>query len=100
MTRIPLLIQYTVAGTLFLTVNVMPLPRFSAVTAQDSTGTSPLNSPQDSTENRLEFSDEDRLTPEERVNIEVYERVNRGVVNITTLTVRPNSFFSLDIPAE
>ena len=100
MTRIPLLIQYTVAGTLFLTVNGMPLPRFSAVTAQDSIGTSHLNSPQDSTGTRLEFSDEDGLTPEERVNIEVYERVNRGVVNITTLTIRPDSFFSLDVPAE
>ena len=100
MTRFPLLIQYIVAGTLFLAVNATHLPRFSSVAAQDSTGTSHLNSPQDSTGYGSEFSDENRLTPEELVNIEVYERVNRGVVNITTLTIRPNSFFSLAVPAE
>ncbi len=100
MTRFPLLIQYTAVGTLFLVVNGTYFPGVYPVGAQDSTGTSQLNSPRDSTGYDLKFSDEDGLTPEERVNIEVYERVNRGVVNITTLTVRPDSFFSLDVPAE
>jgi len=41
------------------------------------------------------------LTAEERVNIAVYERVNRGVVNITTRTVRPDLFFLTEVvPAE
>lgn len=33
------------------------------------------------------------LTPEERVNIAVYETVNRGVVNINTRSVRNDGFF-------
>ena len=36
------------------------------------------------------------LTAEERVNISVYDQVNRGVVNITTVTLRPDVFFSID----
>ena len=36
------------------------------------------------------------LTAEERVNIGVYDQVNRGVVNITTVTLRPDVFFSID----
>lgn len=31
------------------------------------------------------------LSPEERINVEVYQRVNRGVVNITSRSRRPNS---------
>jgi S1-C subfamily serine protease len=42
----------------------------------------------------------DDLTPEERVNIAVYDRVNRGVVNINTKGVRAESFFFLEIPTE
>lgn len=41
----------------------------------------------------------DELTPEERVNIAVYERVNRSVVNINT-KVRTEAFFILEVPAE
>ena len=40
------------------------------------------------------------LTPEERVNITVYERVNRGVVNITTRTVRPDVFLLMEVVPE
>ena len=35
---------------------------------------------------------DDGLTPDERVNIQVYEKGNRSVVNITTLTVRADIF--------
>ena len=42
----------------------------------------------------------DGLTPDERVNIEVYDEVNRGVVNITTQTLRPDVFFILPVPTE
>jgi S1-C subfamily serine protease len=41
--------------------------------------------------------DED-LTPEERVNIAVYEKVNRSVVNIDTRSVRSDGFFFLEVP--
>ena len=42
------------------------------------------------------------LTPEELVNISVYENVNRSVVNINTRTVRNETFtiFNIEIPGE
>jgi S1-C subfamily serine protease len=43
---------------------------------------------------------DDGLTPEERTNISVYDRVNRSVVNITTRVVQPDMFFMLEPPAE
>ena len=42
----------------------------------------------------------DELTQEERVNVAVYENVNRGVVNIDSKGVRTDAFFFLDLPAE
>ncbi len=41
----------------------------------------------------------DEFTPEERINIAVYERVNRSVVNINT-KVRTEAFFFLEVPTE
>jgi len=43
---------------------------------------------------------DDDFTSEERVSIAVYERVNRSVVNITTLIVRPDMFLMLEPPSE
>jgi len=43
--------------------------------------------------------DPEGLTPDERVNIAVYENVNRGVVNISTKGDR-EAFFILDVPTE
>ncbi|HPM79491.1 MAG TPA: trypsin-like peptidase domain-containing protein [Candidatus Anammoximicrobium sp.] len=43
---------------------------------------------------------QDELTPDERVNVAVYERVNRSVVNITTLIVRPDMFLMAEPPSE
>jgi S1-C subfamily serine protease len=40
------------------------------------------------------------FTPEERVNISVYEKVNRGVVNITTRAVRSDLLFMDVTPTE
>jgi S1-C subfamily serine protease len=40
------------------------------------------------------------LTAEERVNVMVYERVNRAVVNISTRSVRADSFFMFEAPSE
>jgi S1-C subfamily serine protease len=40
------------------------------------------------------------FTAEERVNIAVYEKVNRSVVNITTRSMRPDAFMMMQIPAE
>jgi S1-C subfamily serine protease len=43
---------------------------------------------------------DDEWTPEERVNIGVYEAVNRGVVNITTRSGRGDSIFSFESVSE
>lgn len=43
---------------------------------------------------------EDDLTPEERVNVAVYENVNRGVVNINTKSAGGSSFFMDYTPSE
>ncbi len=46
---------------------------------------------------RVDWSD---FTPEERVYIEVYERVNRSVVNITTKATKAELFFLAETPVE
>lgn len=45
-------------------------------------------------------AEDDGLTPEERVNIAVYENVNRAVVNISTKGVKGTTFFLIEIPSE
>ena len=40
------------------------------------------------------------FTAEERVNISVYDKANRGVVHIMTKATSPDSFFALEVPAE
>jgi S1-C subfamily serine protease len=40
------------------------------------------------------------FTPEERVNISVYDQVNRSVVNINTKGVREGDFFFFEVPTE
>ena len=42
----------------------------------------------------------DDFTPEERVNIQVYEHTNRSVVHITTKVYSPDMFFSLEGPSD
>lgn len=42
----------------------------------------------------------DDLTPGERINVAVYENVNRSVVNINTKSVHSDSFFWLEVPSE
>jgi S1-C subfamily serine protease len=43
---------------------------------------------------------DDGYTPEERVNIAVYDNANRAVVNINTRGVRSGNFFTFDVPTE
>lgn len=42
----------------------------------------------------------DEYTPEERINIFVYEKTNRSVVHITTKVYTQDTFFSLEGPAD
>ena len=39
-------------------------------------------------------------TPDERANIQVYEKNNRSVVNITTRTIRPDFFMQAEVAAD
>jgi S1-C subfamily serine protease len=54
----------------------------------------------DSSVPRSPLRPDSELTPDERVNVEVYEKTNRSVVNISTLTVRPEGFFFMPVPSE
>jgi len=40
------------------------------------------------------------LTPQEQINVRVYESTNRSVVNVTTRTAQSNRFFMFDVPIE
>ncbi len=61
----------------------------------------PVISAQDSSLGEIHPAVTDEFTPEERVNIAVYEKVNRSVVNITTTIEGPDiMFFSFEPPAE
>ena len=75
-------------------------PRSRILSAQDATQAVGLAPERRSevAQDGLDWADE--LTPDERVNIEVYDKVNRGVVNITTQTLRPDVFFILPVPSE
>ena len=42
----------------------------------------------------------DEFSPEEKVNIRVYESVNRSVVHITTMSARLDSFLLYESPTE
>ncbi|MDZ4782903.1 MAG: trypsin-like peptidase domain-containing protein [Planctomycetia bacterium] len=42
----------------------------------------------------------DELSPDERVNVSVYENVNRSVVNISTVATRPSAFMLLEYESE
>ncbi len=46
------------------------------------------------------LSEPGELTAEERVNVAVYEQVNRSVVHINTRTVRADNIFSIEVPDE
>ncbi len=74
-----------------LATHESPPPRASA---QEP---APLGQPSTS---RRPATPPDEFTPEERVNIAVYENVNRSVVNINTKGVREGDFFFLDTPIE
>ena len=43
---------------------------------------------------------DNHLTPEERINVSVYEKVNRSVVNVNTRSVRADPFFMFETPSE
>jgi S1-C subfamily serine protease len=50
--------------------------------------------------NGLQDAELTHLTPDERVGVLVYDRVNRSVVNINTRSVRADAFFLFETPSE
>ncbi len=80
---------------------VSPLMAQSVNTVRDIRNQTPVNTsrrtpPANETESIL---DTDGFSAEEKVNISVYETVNRGVVNITTRMARQDSFFFFESQA-
>ena len=75
--------------------------------AQNRDGRRGPGFPQPAPDQRDSFRFEDpidrgpyELSPEESVNVAVYETVNKGVVNITTRTNRADRFLLWDMPSE
>lgn len=61
----------------------------------------PTISAQDVSPGAIDHALADEFAPDERVNIAVYEKVNRSVVNITTTVEGPNvMFFAFEPPSE
>lgn len=86
-----------------------PIIPESLPTLDDSTGKEPTpvgpvkpikKEPYQEPRVRAESFDDDGLTPEERVNVAVYDKVNRAVVHIMTKGSRPEGFFNIDVPTE
>ena len=93
--------------TLWLTQPLVQSP--ARVHAQDGPATAGprLKSPQAVSQGKRDNRTDDQkdeqgwqLSPEEAVNVVVYEKCNRGVVNITTKTLRSDGFFLLEGPSE
>ena len=90
-----------VVGALLAFLMYAPPNTEPATVAQESRPWTPLRAAAaEQTETDLtaapEPFDERNLTPEERVNVTVYENVNRSVVNINTRSVYPDHFFPLE----
>lgn len=83
---------------LFCAVSAVFGAAVSTFLATDSV--EPEVSAQDSPAVRFQGVVSDEFTAEERVNIAVYDKVNRSVVNITTVSARTELFFSFEPPAE
>jgi S1-C subfamily serine protease len=63
-------------------------------------GTAPAVSPLSGLGSLARLPGNGEFAADECVNIAVYEKVNRSVVNITTRSVRPDAFMMMQIPAE
>ncbi len=76
-------------------------PSYSAEEIAQRTPATAVESPRRSVERDDSTAfDNEAFTPDERVNIAVYENVNTSVVNINTKSIRPDGFFSLPSEAE
>jgi S1-C subfamily serine protease len=73
-------------ATFALTHHAGPLPAAEKPAAGKSASAAPINPAE--------------YTPDERVNIAVYDHVNRSVVNINTKGVREGDFFFFEVPTE
>lgn len=86
-----------------LTLWAVEALRIPAVNAQGpAIGTERSRAPSTPLPLRISESlfDEQGLTPDEVINVAVYDQCNRSVVNISTVSVRPDGFFRLAIPEE
>lgn len=75
-----------------------------AAVAQDRDGRSgpqfPLQVPRDGAGDVQKYFNADGLTPEEAINVSVYDQLHKSVVNITTRSTRADSFFFTEQTSE
>lgn len=87
---------------------VVSSPAWLTIVLPGKVHTSTTSQPPVSLEDNFAFTvrgqndtaDLSRFTPEEQTNIAVYESGNRGVVHITTRSVRADAFFLFETPTE
>ncbi|QDU41797.1 Putative serine protease HtrA [Symmachiella dynata] len=77
-----------------LTVGLLQTPSSIAIQAEDQP---PLLAPRAQRPNKLP---QEELTPDEEINVSIYERVNKCVVNITTKTPNVDPFFMTQSESE
>lgn len=96
MKRIVALILVSALSGAWISTAFFQLATEPMAVAQDATGSVSAAA------NRSTVSDRGlaEFTPEEQVNIAVYEQTNQSVVNITTTMVRGDAFFFSEVPAE
>ena len=93
----------TVAAILGSTITLVVVTHDWSTTSQAQQSGPRLSGPADESlaanaRNPEEVYDGQGLTPDEAVNVAVYESTNRSVVNISTVSVRPDRFFLLTVP--
>ncbi|MBN2215827.1 MAG: trypsin-like peptidase domain-containing protein [Pirellulales bacterium] len=76
------------------------LPEFQPATYAQIPHGSAVAPPAAGTMRQLPPPVADDLTPQEQINVRVYENTNRSVVNITTRTVQSGRFFMVEVPYE
>jgi S1-C subfamily serine protease len=95
--RIVPLVAVAVLGGVFAGWNAM----FHAAQVSGPQAQQPLSpKPMQAEQPAVALPPDNDITPEEMTNIYVYQRANRGVVNITTRSVQVEDFFQLTIPRE
>jgi S1-C subfamily serine protease len=97
--HLPRLLIATIIACGLASSTAAQTPRLNSPSSRRSTGTDPQVADRPRYAESLAADEDLELTPEERVNIAVYEKANRSVVNITT-KAHKEALLVFDLPME